>query len=96
MLNNIDKENIKHLYNSVPNYIRVLGSNKKGYEILNKIKSDSNINIITKYSDYKNLNDPLINQFLLFEEKATDLFFLGLASERPLVNLDFTNTAYFK
>ncbi|NLC02726.1 MAG: nucleotidyltransferase, partial [Tissierellia bacterium] len=48
MLNNIDKENIKHLYNSVPNYIRVLGSNKKGYEILNKIKSDSNINIITK------------------------------------------------
>ncbi len=96
MLNNIDKENIKHLYNSDPNYIRVLGSNKKGYEILNKIKSDSNINIITKYSDYKNLNDPLLNQFLLFEEKATDLFFLGLASERPLVNLDFTNTAYFK
>ena len=96
MLNNINGKTINQLYGATPAYIRVLGSNKKGFEILNKIKANSNINIITKYADYKNLNHPIIDRFLAFEEKATNIFFLGTQSELPIVNLDFTTTAYFK
>lgn len=96
LLNNIDGETINQLYKSDPDYIRVLGSNKKGFQILNLIKENSDINIITKYADYKNLNNPLINSFLAIEERATDIFFLGLKSKEPLVNLDYTTTAYFK
>lgn len=96
LLNNLDGETINQLYKSDPDYIRVLGSNKKGFQILNLIKENSNINIITKYADYKNLNNPLINSFLTIEERATDIFFLGLKSKEPLVNLDYTTTAYFK
>lgn len=96
MLNNINGKAIIQLYSSSPEYIRVLGSNKKGFEILNKIKQNSELNIITKYADYQNLKNPTINKFLSFEEQATNIFFLGIQSELPLVNLDFKTTAYLK
>ncbi len=95
LLNNMDGKTILKLYNNEPQYIRVLGSNKKGFEILNKIKHSSDINIISKYADYKSLNNKIINEFLLFEEQATDLFFLGLHLEKPLVDLDYITTPYY-
>ena len=96
MLNNINGETINQLYSSTPAYIRVLGSNKNGFEILNKIKQNSNLVIINKFADYKNLNNSTIDKFLTFEEQATNIFFLGIHSELPLVNLDYKTTAYFK
>lgn len=96
MLNHMNGETINQLYSFTPEYIRVLGSNKKGFEILNKIKQNSDLNIITKYADYKRLNNNIINRFLAFEEQATNIFFLGIDSETPLINLDFKTTAYFK
>lgn len=96
LLNNLDGKTIRELYNYPPQYIRVLGSNKKGFEILNKIKENSNISIITKYADYKKYNNDIIDQFLYFEEKATDIFFLGLKPEKPIVNMDYYKTPYFR
>ncbi len=96
MLNNINGQTINQLYKNTPEYIRILGSNKKGFEIINKIKRNSNIQIITKYSDYKCLNNTEINNFLFFEEKATNIFFLGICKDRPLINLDFLTTPYIK
>lgn len=96
LLINLDSSTITELYSEEIQYIRVLGSNKKGYEILNKIKENSKINVITKYADYQTLNNPVVNRFLSIEERATDIFFLGINSEIPLVNSDYTTTAYFK
>ena len=96
MLNNINGETINQLYSSSPEYIRVLGSSKKGFEILNKIKGNSNLAIVTKYADYKSLKNLIIDEFLTFEEQATNIFFLGIQSDLPLVNLDFKTTAYLK
>lgn len=96
MLANIDENTIKEVYETPINYIRVLGSNKKGLEILNKIKENSNIAIITKFADYKALNNPKIEKMLKFEEKATDLYFLGLSSEKPIVKMDYLISPYIK
>lgn len=96
LLNKLDENTIKELYKYDPQYIRVLGSNKKGFEILNKIKKNSDINIITKYADYKNLNNNIINKFLSIEEQATNLYFLGLKSDHPIVNKDYVTTSYIK
>ncbi len=96
LLNNLDSDTIKELCINEPQYIRVLGSNKKGFEILNKIKKNSNLTIITKYADYKSLNNSVINQFLSIEEQATNLYFLGIKSDFPIVNQDYVTTAYIK
>lgn len=62
--------NFKALYNSTPSYIRILGLNKTGAKIIKKIKSNSDITIITKVP--KNNIDPL----LALDLKASDLYSL--------------------
>lgn len=96
LLNDLHGETVKRLYKENPPYARVLGANKKGLELLNKIKANSSIPIITKYSDYKKLSNELINEFLNYEEKATDIFFLGISSEKPLCKMDYYISPYIK
>lgn len=96
LLNNLDGDTVKELCINEPQYIRVLGSNKKGFDILNKIKENSDLTIITKYADYNRLNNSVINQFLAIEEQATNLYFLGIKSDLPIVNQDYVTTAYIK
>lgn len=94
LLNKLDINTIKEIYKNSPPYIRVLGSNNKGLEILSKIKESSEIPIITKFADYKLLNNELINEMLALEIKATDLFFLGLNSNK--INTDYLISPYIK
>ena len=96
MLLDLFSEDIKKAYSNEPQYIRVLGANKKGLNILNKIKNVSQVKIITKFSNYKEhkIND--IDIFLEFEKKSTDLFFLGLDLNTPLVDMDFYISPYIK
>lgn len=96
LLNKLDKNTISHLYNSNSNYIRILASNKKGLEILNKIKSNSNTPIINKFSDYKKHNDKYLDKFMAFEKKATDIFFLGLDNNKVLKKMDYITSPYIK
>lgn len=77
-------------------YIRVLGSNRKGYEILSKIKETSNIPIIQRFSDYKKYNTKIIDKFAYYEKKATNLYFLGIDQDPPLVNMDYKISQYNK
>lgn len=96
MLSNLYKDTIESAYAAPPSYIRILASNKKGLEILNKIKLQSVISIITKFADYKYLNNENINLMLDYEKKATDLFYLGLNSNKPIVNMDYLKSPYIR
>ena len=65
------------------NYVRVLGMNKKGAEIIREIKHKSDLKIITKIADYKR-NDPVFNMDI----KAQSIF--SLCGEVKKGNTDFT------
>lgn len=96
ILNNLYGSDVKELYDSKVPYIRVLGANKKGLELLNTIKSSSSIPIITKFADYKKYNNETINKFAYFEQKATDIFFIGISPKKPLLKMDYLISPYIK
>ena len=96
LLNDLNKNTIKELYKAQAPYIRILGSNKKGFEILREIKEKSDIPIINRFSDYKKYNNPVIDKFIYYEEKATDIYFMGLNLDIPLVKMDYKTSQYIK
>ncbi|MEG2428759.1 MAG: nucleotidyltransferase [Oscillospiraceae bacterium] len=78
----ITKENT----NIFPQYIRVLGMNKKGIEILQKAKSSATIPISTKFADLYKLKPFGID----IDITATNIFDLATPYINP-ANSDFTN-----
>lgn len=67
VLLNVNKD-LLSLRKSSPNYVRILGFNNKGREILKEIKKNSEINIVNKLSKAK--PDPLLE----FDIKATNIY----------------------
>ena len=64
----------KSLQNTLPPYIRILGFNKKGMEILKEMKKTAELPIITRHSDvFKSQNDSIL-KFFNIESKASDLY----------------------
>jgi len=64
--------------NGGPQYIRILGFNKKGRELLSVIDKKASLPIITKFADYtKYKNNPLLNRMIEIETIATDIYVLG-------------------
>ncbi|MBC8588601.1 nucleotidyltransferase [Paratissierella segnis] len=96
LLNDLYGYTIKEIYKKSPSYVRILGSNEKGLELINRIKESSNVPIITKFADSKYIEDIYVKKMLKAEEKATNLFFLGLSPKKPLVNMDFLISPYIK
>ncbi|OLS01726.1 nucleotidyltransferase [Tissierella creatinophila] len=96
LLLHLNEVNLKELYSYRTQYIRVLAANKKGLYLLNKIKKESEVKIITKFANYEKYNNEVINKFLYFEKKATDIYFLGLNLDKPLVDMDYYTTPYIK
>lgn len=95
LLLNIDKESFTRLNNSHPKYIRVLGMNQKGMELLREIKKDSKIPIINRFTDFYQYNNSYLEEMILYDKIATDLFFLGLGSNQlDPGNRDFTTSPY--
>lgn len=94
MLAGLKKETIVTAYATPPSYIRILASNTKGLEILNKIKLQSVIPIVTKFADYKYLDNEDINTMLQYEKLATDLFYLGINKSKPITNMDYLKSPY--
>ena len=94
LLLDLKREEIEALYALPTEHIRVLGLNKKGMEILNKIKTQTELSIITKFSDYKNLLNENINKFMDFEEKATDIYYLAFNKDYPYKKMDYITTPY--
>ncbi|MFI3210583.1 MAG: nucleotidyltransferase [Peptostreptococcaceae bacterium] len=79
ILNNIllgiTKEDIKKIknINSIP-YVRVLAFNDRGREIIKKIKENSQINIITKFSNTEYLTDDISKTLLKYDVLATNIY----------------------
>lgn len=96
LLNGLKEDDVNRLYKSPAPYMRILASNKKGLEIIRKIKNNSNIPIINKFNDYKKYKSGLIDEFIKFEERATDIFFLGLKNDNPIKKMDYINSPYIK
>lgn len=70
---NISKDFVDQSIESPVNFIKILGFNKNGQEIIKYIKNTTDINIVTKNKDFK-LNNPLDNNIYTLENKATDLY----------------------
>ena len=96
LLNNLYNDNFKQFYQSYPSYIRVLGANKNGLLLLKKIKESSSLPIITKFADHKHLKNKELENILMYDKKATDLFFLGLNHPNLLSNMDYLTSPYIK
>ncbi|MCM1115783.1 MAG: nucleotidyltransferase family protein [Clostridium sp.] len=69
-------------YKKTAPYIRILGFNEKGRDILAEIKKNANLPIISRYNDIANLDDYGKSLFAL-ECKCTDLFNLGYKNPLP-------------
>lgn len=69
-------------YSYNPPYIRVLGFNKKGKELLGEMKKNATLPIISRYADVKNLDEYGRKLFEL-ECRCTDLYNLGFLKPMP-------------
>ena len=70
---NINKNNSKNF----PMYIRVLGFNNKGKEILKIAKRSSNLPIVSSLSEVKKLKDKNIQSDFEFENRLSNIYYLG-------------------
>ncbi|SHH09226.1 nucleotidyltransferase [Tepidibacter thalassicus] len=79
----IKKEDILTIkdIDTVP-YIRILAFNDKGREIIKNIKQNSNIKIINKLSNVNLKEDRILNLFLKYDIKATNLYNLIYYNKR--------------
>lgn len=91
-------DDIERFLNSDTQYLRVLGANKKGFEILNKVKSNSDICIINKISDAKSISDPVALKMLSLDIKSSDIYSLGLHKHSGRLNkdMDYLTTPYIE
>lgn len=96
LLLGIKKDQILESKNHTPGYIRVLGSNEKGFEIINRIKESSELNIITKFSDVNSIGNKTDRMLLDKEILSTNLYFYGLSGKLENRDYDYINTPYIK
>lgn len=69
----------KDFFNFFPPYIKILGFNQKGKEILTTLKQTSKLPIVTKFSDMKKLkNNPNAIKLFNLESRVYDLYNLML------------------
>ncbi|NLV89086.1 MAG: nucleotidyltransferase [Tissierellia bacterium] len=94
LLNQLDEETFRDLSGKYPSYIRVLGANKKGLILINRIKEKSPLPIITKFADYKYFKNKALEEILLYDKRATDLFYIGLNSSKSVSNMDYFTSPY--
>ena len=78
--------------NSEVPYLRVLGMNENGKELLREMKNTSKKPIILKYSDFQS-TDGFARKIFSFECKASDLYSLSFSKPSPC-GTEMTNTVY--
>ncbi|SHH28410.1 Predicted nucleotidyltransferase [Caloranaerobacter azorensis DSM 13643] len=97
MIIGLDKKTLSTLYSQDNLYIRVLGFNQKGKILLNKAKKKSKFPIITKFANYRKINDNNLNKIIEIEKRATDIYFLGLPNYNGKnFDLDYLISPYMK
>ena len=55
-------------------YIRILDFNNKGREIIKKIKTSSDIEIITKFSKISHVDDPIFDTLIKYDLKSSNMY----------------------
>lgn len=63
--------------NGGPSYIRVLGLNNTGRQLLSTIRDSSALPVITKAADFKNSDIPCVASMLQLEATASDQYVLA-------------------
>ena len=71
-INRDDVIKVKNL-DRVP-YIRILAFNNKGREIIKKIKTSSDIEIITKFSKISHVDDPIFDTLIKYDLKSSNMY----------------------
>jgi len=94
LMANLTERSFSQLSAHHPSYIRVLGANKKGFLLLNEIKKNSKIPIITKFADYRHHNDAYLSKIITMDKISTDLYFIGLNTRKPFMDRDYYTTPY--
>lgn len=91
VLLNITKKDIEDSYKALP-YIRVLGVNQKGKELLSKIsKANKKINIVTSPKKFLDTTkNKTLKNMLEKDMFASNIYTLGYVKNSK-ANLDFTN-----
>jgi len=80
-----------------PSYIRILGFNNTGRELLQKIKDRTTLPIITKAADFKNSQIPRVSSMLSIEAAASDQYVLAFRkSELRKSGSEFTRNIFYK
>jgi len=79
-------------FNSIggPQYIRVLGLNQKGREMLSEMKKTAALPIIIKAADYSEALNEAGRKMLEIEAKATDMYVLGYKGANKGIGQEFT------
>ena len=96
LIHDLKGDKFRELYKDYPSYIRVLGANQNGLTLLNRIKENSSLPIITKFADYKNYKDENLQEVLNLDKLSTDLFFLGVNNQEFVSNMDYFISPYIK
>lgn len=94
ILTDLKVDSIKRALYQKPEYIRVLASNSIGFEIINEIKKNSALKVITKFSDaFSGLSDTS-KAMLEKEILATDLYYFGLNESSHAFGKDYLVSPY--
>ena len=76
-----------------PQYIRVLGFNEKGRDVLSKIKKTATLPVITKPAHYTRSCNPLLRKMLDYDSLSTDLYVLAYNNPRHMkAGVEFTKS----
>lgn len=94
LMANLKKSLFNELSTHYPLYIRVLGMNRNGFKLVNKIKENCNLPIITKFADYKQYNNIHLHKIISLDKISTDLYFTGLNNTKPFIDMDYYTTPY--
>ncbi len=90
----LKSEDVYLFKNHRPNYVRVLASNKKGFDIISKIKKNSDLNIILKFSDIKTMENSTDRKMLEYEVLSTNLY--NLLLDNTSINQDYRTTPFIQ
>ncbi len=86
----ITKQKMSEFY-KIPPYIRILGMNKKGKELVSLSKQENpKLQFVTSVKDFlENTRNKTLREMLELDILATNIYTLGFDNE-PYANLDFT------
>lgn len=96
IMTGMKKNFIEEALERTPEYVRVLASNTKGFEIINEIKRSSDLKVITKFSDAPSTLSNVSKAMLEKEVLATDVYYLALKDGSSSFGKDFSISPYIK